>query len=121
MSNAYKSQLQENNTSLQNILDTINNLPESGDSSEVELCTVTITDPKAPLTKNDNFHYTTFGQKYTAAPLNQENTIKVIKNTLIWIDEWSSMSSCSDPSALQYYDQGIAIFLITSDCSFTFK
>lgn len=40
---SYNSELQANNTDLQDILDTINALPESGGGGDVKTCTVTIT------------------------------------------------------------------------------
>lgn len=109
---SYNSELQSNNTDLQAILETINNLPEAGGSGGggIETCSVTIS------WFNDNT-YEPFDIYYSdgsgsvcnikTATAQYNGTLTCVKGSLIY------MSTCATASGVQYIQVSSNILFIS--------
>lgn len=111
MSN-YNSTLQSNNTDLQAILNTINELPEAGG---IETCTGTLTingqSPEKPV-----FYYVNANMEL--ASINGDITgvtFNPIKNSIIFSCNWTSMSSFTGSISLINYGMLNVAYFVTGD------
>ena len=119
-SGAYKPRLQNNNTDLQKILDTINSLPEGG--PQVETCTVTNNAEDGCIT------YTNAEGNYIIEEdIEYNNSISVLKNTAVYFKTWGGLGGRINASGnainldtdLSNYAV-FAFFIATGDCSFAY-
>lgn len=110
--------LTSNNTELQNILATINALPEAGGPSggAIETCTVTLrcTAPSQSVAYSvdgtGNYQATDF-----PIAMRDDILITVQKNTILFLSEWSSTCSSTGDLSQIYYGGAKSAYWVTGD------
>lgn len=117
------SKLENNTTSLQAILETVNNLPNASGGGSVETCTVVI-DIIAPIQGGVEAYYIGDGMTLQSTDISMMGvTINVVKNTMLLLIGWSSMSECSENAEQicpEIYFNGNMIYFIKDDCTLTY-
>ena len=123
-----KTQLQTNNAALDTLItrvnaakDTAASLPEAGGSGggSVETCTVTINPGKFGV-DSGIFYYTDNNMNIQHTEYTNSAVLTVAKNTLIYIEGWSSYNTFSGSCTNLFFLQGKAVFTINGDCEFNF-
>lgn len=120
-----KTRLQTNNTNLQTLINKANSLPNAGGSSggSIETCTVVI-DIMAPI-QGVEAYYIGDGMTLQSTDISMMGaTINVVKNTMLLLIGWSSMSECSEnveQICPEIYFNGNMIYFIKDDCTLTYK
>lgn len=120
---SYNSELQANNTDLQDILDTINNLPESGGggggSGDVPTCTITINSFAANITyamytTYENGEYIYHDENYSAVSNITLNN--VVSGGIIEVGTtYSFIYVTTDKPVIHVYWTGSGFTLATSE------
>lgn len=116
----YNQMLQTNNSSLEDILTQINNLPEAGGGGgvSVETCTITFeyVDP-AYIVGEINVYYTDVDMQVKSLKISDNTSIQVVKNTMIAIDDFNSNNDYGSALILLTYRQPLFVFLCTGDAT----
>ena len=114
------NKLNQNTSTLEEILDAVNNLPEAGGGGggSVETCLVTVTEKMA-------FEYPTCF--YTNTDFQMESrqmsacSFSVPKNTIMAMTLYATQHEHSGGCEQIFYYAGNAAFYITGDCSFRIR
>ncbi|MBR2388209.1 MAG: hypothetical protein IKB02_05960 [Clostridia bacterium] len=121
---SYNSELQANNTDLQDILDTINNLPESGGggggSGDVPTCTITISSFAANIryatyTSYENGEYIYHDESYRE-DLSNITLNNVVSGGIINVGtSYNAIYVTTDKPVIYVFWNGVSFTLVTSE------
>lgn len=113
----YNSQLQSNNTDLQQVLETLQH-KAAGGNSPLETCTVQF--EKEGLAPPAEFIVHYIDINFTYQVLNDYDSILVPKNTIIAIENWSAIAIASSGATQLFYNTGSTAYLITDNATLSF-
>lgn len=112
------SKLTDNTSSLQTILETLQNKAAGGG---IETCTITIEPDTFEQPSSPTYYYTD-AETMTIESISTQNAVLTIpKNSIIAIIEWNSQSSASGSCSQIFYFGGNAAYQITGNCKFIYK
>lgn len=90
MSN-YNSQLQSNNTDLQTVLQTLQTKVTGGGSIETYLVNIGVSKAGGPTDVFPTYCYLDKNYMFQSITASEETTIEVVKNSIVYILNWSAM------------------------------
>ncbi len=112
--------ISEQNAKIAELANVLANKAGGGSGKDIETCTCTIY-LESP-TMNTTFYYVNSDLELSSISLTDDViTFFPIKNSIIYIDEWTASSKASgDVQEIKYY-MGRAAYFITGDSIFTFR
>ena len=118
--NAQSILLEEQNAKIAELANVLANKASGGSGKDIETCTCTIY-LEAP-TMSTTFYYVNSDLELSSIPLTDDViTFFPMKNSIIYIDDWTASSKTSgDVQKINYY-MGRAAYFITGDSVFTFR
>ena len=121
-----KSRLQTNNTNLQALIAKANALPnaDAGGSSgggSIETCTGTMTFSGIPAPNMATIHYVGTDLQLRSKLFEEGSTFVCMKNSIIYITGWSSMSTASGNITKIDYNELRAAYFVAGDFTLLYE
>ena len=117
-----KSRLQTNNTNLQALINKANALPDAGSGGSLETCTGTLSIPSdVPLADPVMVYYIDSDLQLKVIPFAAGETFSCLKNSILYIQNWTAMSDVS--GSLEYIDyyMGRATYYVSGNFDLIYR